>query len=228
MRQAAIDMPGSDTLLAWFDVKERMIRVTGTGIWSMALLDRHIDQLKRLVARSRAGGGGLRVLVDLSEAAVQTPAVAARIAQMTDEIYGPDDRVAIVVPSSQLKIRMRHLVRTARSRTFLAHVVAEQWLRAHDEVAPAPVAAGDRARRRLISLVTTIEAESGRRLAVRIVNMSSTGLLLDGRASLPIGERLRIILPDIGAVAGRIVRVRDDFAGVKLDQSIAVERLRLV
>lgn len=228
MTQAAIDISGSDTLLAWFDVKDRMIRVTGTGTWSMALLDRHIDQLKRLVARSRAGREGLRVLVDLSEAAVQPPAVAARIAQMTDEIYGPEDRVAVLVASSQSKIRMRHLVRTARSKTFLAHAVAEQWLKARDDAIPAPAATGDRARRRLISLVTTIEAESGRRLAVRIINMSSTGLLLDGRASLPIGERLRIILPDIGAVAGRIVRVRDDFAGVKLDQSIAMERLRLI
>lgn len=89
MKPQVEEISASGTLVARLDVAERLIRIVGTGSWSMVLLERHIVELRRLNTKARATGRGIRVLSDLSRASVQSPEIAARIERLTVEASGP-------------------------------------------------------------------------------------------------------------------------------------------
>lgn len=158
-------------------------------------------------------------------AAVQSLDVAGHIEGFSTQAFEPSDKIAIVVASNLLKLQMRRVVCGARSETFLSLEAAERWLGLEDVGHQQLQGPLERAPRLTTSIVTSATGSDGVPLTVRIRNVSSSGLLLDGHGEHQVGETIRIGLPEIGLVTGRIVRVRGSLAGVRFDRPIRIDQI---
>ena len=83
-----------------------LLRVRGVGFFTTEGAGSHFDELSRQLAAVRSRGT-VKVLVDLREAVVQSQEVAAFISSRTASIYGPSDRVAILVGTMLQKVQMQ-------------------------------------------------------------------------------------------------------------------------
>lgn len=106
-----------------------ILHVSGTGLWSPALADRHFCELHRLVLNRRAAGQAVLVLVDLRRAPVQTTATAQIIREQTARIYRDADRVALVCAAALIAMQMKHVAQIENMSTFDAIEPALLWLR---------------------------------------------------------------------------------------------------
>ncbi len=113
------------------DAAQGIIRVMGRGFWTEADIDAHFVELGHLIERVRAGGDDILALVDLSDAPVQSPDVTARITAQTRRVYRPEDRIAIVVQSSLMKMQMKRAVDRPNLEVFISRHAATTWLTAH-------------------------------------------------------------------------------------------------
>ncbi|MFA5964097.1 MAG: hypothetical protein WC804_08780 [Sphingomonas sp.] len=135
------DHPGADRastatelrpLLSFsYDAAAKIIRITGVGKWTVDYVDVHFAELAVLIDRVRAQHGAVLALVDLSRAPVQSAEVAERIHQATGQLYGPEDRVAMVVQSFLLKAQMKRAAWKANAAIFVSPFAAMTWLCAH-------------------------------------------------------------------------------------------------
>ena len=103
------------------------VAVQGTGYWSPAYLDAHFAELADILVRLRKQRK-VRVLVDLTQAAVQSAGTAERLSHWTSKIYREEDRVAIVLASSLIKAQMRRVAIIANRELFLSRTAAMTWL----------------------------------------------------------------------------------------------------
>jgi hypothetical protein len=108
------------------------VSVGGAGYWSPAYVDEHFTKLEPLIERVRRRGK-VRVLVDLTHTNAQPAETAERIRYWTLRLYGEQDRVAIVVASSQVKAQMRRLEFVSQRALFLSRGAAITWLLAQNE-----------------------------------------------------------------------------------------------
>lgn len=113
----------------WFDDAQGIIRVVGTGHWTVTLVRSHFDELARLIEDMRRKTGRALVLVDLCRAAVQDDPVAAEVAAGIDRVYAPQDRVAVIVPSPLVKAQMLRTGRVRKAEVFLSGHAAQAWLK---------------------------------------------------------------------------------------------------
>lgn len=107
-----------------------LIRGEARGCWSLAETGRYIADLNDLIVASRTAIGKVRVLLDRRAVSVQTPEVAARLADANRAIFRGDDRIALVVDSSLMKASLRQRMPHAGTKAFLSIDAAETWLRA--------------------------------------------------------------------------------------------------
>jgi len=107
---------------------EPFILVTGQGLWSAEHFDRHFRNLDRELRAMRARAGHARVLVDLSDARVQTAEVAAVMNHWTARIYQPRDEVAVVCGTTLLSMQIRRETRDYQRMTFADKASALAWL----------------------------------------------------------------------------------------------------
>jgi hypothetical protein len=114
-----------------YDEQVGIVRIVGRGFWTEAMIDSHFGELGRLVERVRGRGDDILALVDLGGAPVQRPGVAARITAHTRRIYRPEDRIAIVVGSSLVKMQIKRAVEGLNLEAFLSPDAALTWLTAH-------------------------------------------------------------------------------------------------
>jgi hypothetical protein len=112
------------------DQQANIIRVLGRGLWSERYARAHFEELEWTLQRTRATRAPVRVLVDIREAAVQTPETTQCLADATDRLYKPGDRIAIVVASSLLKLQMRRATNASIHEIFISLNAAETWLSA--------------------------------------------------------------------------------------------------
>lgn len=108
-----------------------IVRVTGRGLWTPDEVDSHFDELDPILQAERRARGGALVLVDLHGAPVQPIAVADRIRFHTSRMYRPEDRVAIIVRSSFVKVQMKRAAAVAHLEVFISPDAARIWLTAH-------------------------------------------------------------------------------------------------
>jgi len=103
------------------------VSVQGTGYWSPAYVDEHFSELGTMLDRVRKARK-VRVLVELTQAAVQGEETARRVSHWTAKLYREEDRVAIVLASSLLKAQMRRVAIIADRELFLSRTAALTWL----------------------------------------------------------------------------------------------------
>lgn len=114
-----------------YDVAAKIIRITGVGKWTVDYVDVHFAELAVLIDRVRQQNGEVLALVDLSRAPVQSAEVAARIHEATGRLYGPGDRIAMIVPSFLLKAQMKSVTWKDNAAIFVSPFAAMTWLCAH-------------------------------------------------------------------------------------------------
>lgn len=107
-----------------------ILHVSGDGLWTPALADRHFRDLHQLVLRQRAARQRVLVLVDLTQAPVQTVETAKIIHEQTGRIYREADRVAVVCATMLLAMQIKHAAQIENMSTFEAIEPALLWLRA--------------------------------------------------------------------------------------------------
>lgn len=120
-----------DDLISWIEPDTGIIRVLGRGFWTQAHVELHVAALRGLIARQRAVGGRVLVLVDLRETLAQDPAIIERLGQAVDGVYREGDRVAVTVASSLLKLQLKLVANVASVEFFVSFRAARTWLTAY-------------------------------------------------------------------------------------------------
>ena len=119
-------MPNSLSISA--SVRQPYVTVTGKGFWTPASLEQHYRRLDRDLRAMRARAGSARVLVDLSEAAVQTAETAAVMQRWTASIYRETDQVAVICATQLLAMQVRRQAQIRNLKTFTGKQEAIAWL----------------------------------------------------------------------------------------------------
>ncbi|MBW4329428.1 hypothetical protein KY084_00860 [Stakelama sp. CBK3Z-3] len=103
------------------------ILVEARGAFTEACLAAHFDELARHVADQHERGC-VRALVDLRGARVQPPAVIGLIHRRANELYRDGDRVALITPTSLLKVQLRRILPPDRFGIFVSPGAANHFL----------------------------------------------------------------------------------------------------
>jgi hypothetical protein len=114
-----------------------VIRATGIGRWSLREVDAYYAKVRGLLAKQRAAGRPIRVLIDAIKAEAQAPDVQTRINDHAKGLYEPTDRVAIIVANNLFKARGREISPSSAVSFFCSQTAAETWLFAYDQRASA-------------------------------------------------------------------------------------------
>lgn len=126
--RSPVSVAGSDGLDLRVHPVTGRIDVVGRGFWTEAAVEQHFRDLARAADRLHAAGIAARVLVDLRAASVQTTQSAQRIGAATRRIWGPQDRIAVVVQSTLASLQISRVVDEGNHRLFGAIGEAEAWL----------------------------------------------------------------------------------------------------
>ncbi len=84
----------------------------------------------------RKAAGRLRLLVDLSDAEILSQSVIEPLARAGMQYSRADDRVALVVASTLLKLQMKRMIGDAPTPIFLSTKDAAGWLLGAEETQP--------------------------------------------------------------------------------------------
>jgi hypothetical protein len=107
-----------------------LIRVTRHPLASVIDLGQHFALLESEIAAIRRDGLPLRMIVDIREATVDSPAVAAQIGERVHGFDRPGDRIALIVRPGLLQLQVRRET-PAHHRMFDTVAAAEAWLGLH-------------------------------------------------------------------------------------------------
>ncbi|RYD26515.1 MAG: hypothetical protein EOP89_06860 [Lysobacteraceae bacterium] len=121
-------LPGSDRLASWAEADLGVVYVVGRGFWSNDVVDAHFRELRRTAAFVRRSNTVIKVLVDLRDASVQSPAVAAKIKNETRLIWSDADRIAVVLQSALARMQITRVVNSGNHASFVALEDARSWL----------------------------------------------------------------------------------------------------
>jgi hypothetical protein len=120
-------------------VNERLglIKVHGSGFWSVSQVKAHFARYMASLAELHRRGLKLSIIVDLREAAPQSREVSDVLHNIGLDIYRPDDRIAMVVVSSLVKMQMRRVLVADNHEFFLSVEAAERWALAYKQAPPS-------------------------------------------------------------------------------------------
>jgi hypothetical protein len=107
---------------------EPFIQVTGIGLWSPPEIERHFRELDRALRSVRARRGFARLLIDMSEAKVQTVESAAALDRWTGLTYRERDEVAVICTSTLLAMQTRRTAKIYHRAVFTEKNSAVAWL----------------------------------------------------------------------------------------------------
>lgn len=124
-------MPNSLSIIA--TPGEPFILVQGCGLWSADAFEAHFRTLDRELRAMRIRRGFARVLVDLSDARVQTAEVAAVMNRWTARIYRPSDEVAVICGTTLLSMQIKREARIYQRTVFSDKAAAIAWLLSDDK-----------------------------------------------------------------------------------------------
>jgi hypothetical protein len=114
-----------------FDAETSVVRV-----WLNAELDdetftHYRDEMARALQQSRAAGPAVRVLIDARGLEAMPANSPDRIAELS-QLFAAQDRIAMVVRSSLLKIETRRVAHSDCVQGFVSENAAWTWLMAYD------------------------------------------------------------------------------------------------
>jgi hypothetical protein len=107
---------------------EPFVHVTGTGLWSPPEIERHFRALDKVLRPIRARRGLARILIDMSEAKVQTAESAAALDRWTGLTYRERDEVAVICTSTLLAMQTRRTAKIYHRAVFTEKEGAIAWL----------------------------------------------------------------------------------------------------
>jgi hypothetical protein len=131
--------PEHSLLTLDYDATRNLMRVRGCGHWTGEMVERQIEDVRRVARDARRQHGYIRLLADLRGAGLQTRAVAAQMRDGAATIYRSFDRLAFVISSSILRIQLEASKRLAVTGIFTDGDIAERWLMAHDTSRSGPM-----------------------------------------------------------------------------------------
>ena len=108
-----------------------IIHVRAHGLWTPEIADRYWCAFQPFLDESRRHLGHAKALIDRRGAPVMPMAMVQAMRQGIVAHYHADDRLALVVDSSPLKLQMRKTYPLAHLDAFLSYDAALAWLQNH-------------------------------------------------------------------------------------------------
>ena len=120
-----------------FDSDSGTLTVVVIGSWTMAEVERYGREAGLEFTQARKKAGNLRLLIDLEGTQVLSQTVIEPLAKAGMQYSQPDDRVAVLVNSTLMKIQMKRMVGDAPVPVFLVRDQAVAWLASSGDAASA-------------------------------------------------------------------------------------------
>ncbi len=111
-----------------FESGSGILSVRVSGSWTLSEIDRYAREAGPQFAQAREQAGRLRLLVDLGATAVISQSLLDPLARAGMQYSRADDRVALVVNSTLLKLQMRRMIADAPAEIFVTLDEAAAWL----------------------------------------------------------------------------------------------------
>jgi hypothetical protein len=105
-----------------------IVHVVAIGAWDARTVDVYFLALASLMAEGRSEVGRAMVLVDRRGAPVQEPNILARIKAGFRRHFKAGDRVAVVVPTTLIKLQIKRWLDSEAGGAFLSLGAAEHFL----------------------------------------------------------------------------------------------------
>jgi len=120
-----------------FDPAAGVLQVRVAGSWTAAEVERYAREARDQFTEARKKAGNLRLLIDLGAAHVLSQELMDPLAKAGMQYSRPDDRVAMVVGSTLLKLQMRRMLGEAPVPIFLSVAEAMNWMLSDKDVGAA-------------------------------------------------------------------------------------------
>lgn len=117
-----------------FDPAGGILCVRVVGSWTLPEVERYAREARERFIAARQRAGFLRLLIDLSETDILSQTVIDPLAKAGMQYSHPDDRVALVVSSTLLKLQMRRMMGDAPAAIFASADEAAAWLASNESV----------------------------------------------------------------------------------------------
>lgn len=112
-----------------FDPGSGILTVSVEGAWTLPEVERYAREAGLQFTAARRQAGRLRLLIDLLQTDVLSQAIIEPLAKAGMQYSQPDDSVALVVPSTLMKIQMKRMIGNAPNPIFLSLDEATNWLK---------------------------------------------------------------------------------------------------
>lgn len=120
-----------------FDPSVGVLQVSVAGSWTAAEVERYAREARVQFTDARKTVGNLRLLIDLGAAHVLSQELMDPLAKAGMQYSQPDDRVAMIVGSTLLKLQMRRMLGEAPVPIFLSATEAMSWMLSDKDVSAA-------------------------------------------------------------------------------------------
>ena len=111
-----------------FDPSAGILQVRVAGSWTMSEIERYAREAGPQFTAARRDAGLLRLLLDLQSANILSQEMMDPLARAGMQYSRADDRVALVVQSTLLKLQMRRMLGEAPIPIYLSTREATAWL----------------------------------------------------------------------------------------------------
>lgn len=115
-----------------FDQHTGILRVEVVGGWTMPEVERYAREAGPQFTAARKKAGHLRLLIDLMATEVLSQAIIEPLAKAGMQYSRADDRVALVVNSTLMKMQMKRMMGDLPNPIFLVREEAAAWLVSDD------------------------------------------------------------------------------------------------
>jgi len=118
-----------------FDSHAGILRLRCAGKWTLPDVERYGPEAGRQFTQARLTARRLRLLIDVTEQEILSQDVVEPLARAGMQHGRADDRVALVVTSTLMKLQMKRMIGDAPTPIYLSESEALAWLSRPDETA---------------------------------------------------------------------------------------------
>ncbi len=110
------------------DVPAGLVRVHGSGFWSVDAVRRHFAELETTLTAVRESSGKVCLLIDMRDAPIQPAATTSFMRNERNNIYCLADKIAMICESARLALEAQREANLMHFAAFDAVKAAENWL----------------------------------------------------------------------------------------------------
>lgn len=111
-----------------FDSQAGILMVRPVGAWTLDEIGRYSDELAIHVPKARRAAGELRLLIDNRACQLATRELAEPLGRAGAQVAAVDDRIAIIVSTTLMKMQTKRLLGAAPHGVFLTEEEGRAWL----------------------------------------------------------------------------------------------------